>query len=1261
MASKTASQAPDAAFEHAGHALDDAQSSRDDSLEGIANRIPRLRDSQDPLKLTPLRAHYLKKTLVQLQAEREIKSLSQKDALSSFGPPFSPSAAVSRADVPILRFLFHHFVVTFPFLRSAPANFWPEKVQVFVTRFLERNISGMTPEEGEVSKRKRLSNKIAKWVTLLVGAAVHVQGVQEEVLTIAPQDRERMAAAQARMKAALAGLASEQAGFDVNVVGVRTVKTKPSRLARSKIHDEFLIRTRRQDFPDVFVSRRYGDFARLADTLKLEFPGEDIGRPPAKDRRGTQFAGTVGGSQFNDGDAVIDNSPQLGGLNLEDIPSHSQPRQRTLSSGAGLSSRAAAHAATRGHGSSDRARDDSEVPPPLPGQITQPFSRPAAASAAPLAREKNRLTLRAYVRSLLAIPSVADSAALSSFLLEDATTLSSAEVEDVAAREALDAVREDEAGRFASEASRRISELREHISAFKSDLVQRDGLTRVFSTIKHTPNIEELPESYRALLSWGRISAASTLFHLFMGTDTSSDLFAQLKRIHGLMPYFMLRGILRISNPVSMIRSVIDLFLAQPFGQRSLLQRMFTSSMQEEVRELERMLMAVKGKIEDEDLCERVKAFVNAPVEYQRALKAQAKTERLDILTCILRSPPAGTAPLTRPQITRVVRASRAYEVYKQYRANLGRGEEDQGPDAVAPDAWLYEDLHIYLRCLTRLRDKEQMISLIFEGVTSELLKDIVTIFYSPLAQVYKAANIADSLSDLQAFINDLIRTVESHEELSYVDPQRTVQVFIDLVGRHEGRFYHFVHEVHSKGSGLFDGLMHWIELFINFVRGPDEEPNGSASAKGERVIDLTTPKAYQQSFQPQQPKGTLTRRGVGQVDLEICMPAGGAERRAALAEIDAIVVHAYRIKMVRELKLRRRLANKEVECAATKLMGAGGGDLGSAASSGFVDDDQAFVAAMVDNLGVGNTFTGEIEEIEAEVEFDDGDSEGGEDEDEDDEEEEQWYESREARRASSETSDSDTAPSSSRTSEDRSALSDAIGRTSRSSNSTTATSVEQPSISAQASKWRPPAPGRSVSQLTARPADKDLPPLPPAPMTSEPSAPDGPSAALTRASKKAKPPRAPELKILPDMVPLFTEMVRPLLRPARSLSSDSLQSPINPSTGSAGSSSRTFSDSLPPHARQTSDSESQQAGWGSSTWGWITGSAPQAPSSEGSRPQSGQRIDAGPEYSSRAPGPASPSRRGEPQAYSRSRESSAPGTQPYVPRARRDPGGGGR
>lgn len=48
---------------------------------------------------------------------------------------------------------------------------------------------------------------------------------------------------------------------------------------------------------------------------------------------------------------------------------------------------------------------------------------------------------------------------------------------------------------------------------------------------------------------------ASTVFQHLVAADNASETLASLKRIHGLMPYFMLKAALKISNPVGMIRS----------------------------------------------------------------------------------------------------------------------------------------------------------------------------------------------------------------------------------------------------------------------------------------------------------------------------------------------------------------------------------------------------------------------------------------------------------------------------------------------------------------------------------------------------------------------------------------------------------------------------------------------------------------------------------------------------------------------------------
>jgi len=50
----------------------------DDSFQAIASRINGLVEENDPNKLTPLRAHYLKKCLVGLQLKEEVEMLSDK-------------------------------------------------------------------------------------------------------------------------------------------------------------------------------------------------------------------------------------------------------------------------------------------------------------------------------------------------------------------------------------------------------------------------------------------------------------------------------------------------------------------------------------------------------------------------------------------------------------------------------------------------------------------------------------------------------------------------------------------------------------------------------------------------------------------------------------------------------------------------------------------------------------------------------------------------------------------------------------------------------------------------------------------------------------------------------------------------------------------------------------------------------------------------------------------------------------------------------
>ena len=88
-----------------------------------------------------------------------------------------------------------------------------------------------------------------------------------------------------------------------------------------------------------------------------------------------------------------------------------------------------------------------------------------------LAREKNRLTLRAYLHSLLSSVVIASSPVLRSFLLSGPTTLSPEELDDAKRREEADNVREDGRKRFAKEIASRVEGLRDAVKSVKGDVM----------------------------------------------------------------------------------------------------------------------------------------------------------------------------------------------------------------------------------------------------------------------------------------------------------------------------------------------------------------------------------------------------------------------------------------------------------------------------------------------------------------------------------------------------------------------------------------------------------------------------------------------------------------------------------------------------------------------------------------------------------------------------------------------------------------------
>ena len=334
----------------------------------------------------------------------------------------------------------------------------------------------------------------------------------------------------------------------------------------------------------------------------------------------------------------------------------------------------------------------------------------------------------------------------------------------------------------------------------------------MFSEIRAKNTIAELKPEYQKFAEWLRIEVAATIYHLFLAEDNSPELFAQAKRIHSLVPYTVLKNVIRIANPAAVMSGVLDLFLAQPFGARSLLQRIFGLAINDGIKSVQRALDSLASqKIEDQTYVEKIKAFTTADEDVKEAIRDEATAEQIDIVVAILRSDQFGPE-LSPEQIGTVFNA---YVAWNNAVENVDK-EMKQGAE-------LFAHLKQLLKLALRQRDKAMMLEIIEEPTTLHLFRDLFTIFYEPLVRVYKSANVYNSITDFAMFVDDTIRVVESAQRQDVsADPNQTVQAFIDLCARHEDNFYKFVHEVHTHDNGLFDQLMGWLEGILQFLRkGP--------------------------------------------------------------------------------------------------------------------------------------------------------------------------------------------------------------------------------------------------------------------------------------------------------------------------------------------------------------------------------------------------------------------------------------------------------
>lgn len=780
----------------------------------------------------------------------------------------------NNTEFPMLSYVLKEFIMPFPLLSkesSMAEGFWQEKVQVFFEHFMSLGFSDSYDRE-ESTKRRRISKKLNKAILLLFNSGI---GTSQEA-EYYEKDKFILQQTKAKKSTLLEEFAMPTrenlqylltkepifiGGWDINIVAVVTdvalfgkkkrsvaqtsvgnAKSSPlspkwmkntfgitaspaalfSKLTimdasgstkSSRNTHHFILKVTKESDPKntFYCAKSYDDFKQLAHSLKTEFPGKQLARLPHKTKKSVSVV------------TSLDFFPE------SQVPS--TPKEKIISSFSSDSPSSASLPVVDDLQKPKEDLEDDEDTDDL-----EEFQDAADTKNSNLISERMRTSLRQYLRTLCSDKEVSLSANLSKFLT--ATTINpekfSKEIqEDISHRKMVDVTNLENQVRFQKLALEKSLELQDAMKEFKTSLLKDENyLLGLVQEIKEKSKMKDLSPLLLSFVEWCKIYLSSTIYQIFLGNDSGYEFYTQVKRLHRLMPYSVMGQIMRFTNPMGIMKAMIELFMAQPFGSQSLLQTMFSTILSDDLKSQEKIIQELERKaLQDAKLsleviqCLKNTVFKNEYgeiIDMESAHKESESTKMPISLVILLRN--AETGKVSHEAVGEIIESYSAWKLQQKSTADLMVDDnESQGQ--------YFSHIKELLQLYIRERDKRLMRKLWQDPELSQLLKSIMTLLYEPMVRIFKVARVDIALKNFERFMNDLIKLVDDvlNGQLGGSTQFSVVEGINDLVTKHQDSFLEFIHDVYNHDTeGIFEGFITWIVKVVKFLQqskfGTDNE-----------------------------------------------------------------------------------------------------------------------------------------------------------------------------------------------------------------------------------------------------------------------------------------------------------------------------------------------------------------------------------------------------------------------------------------------------
>lgn len=809
-------------------------------------------------------------------SSRMKQNMSSHTSLQSRDSHVSTVAEIpikTASDFPLLNYFFQKIVMTFPLFSQEVMNntrFWQHKLQIFYEHFMTLHFSDSIDRE-KSTKRKSISRKSNKLIYVFFNS--HIMTTNENKYY--KQDKETFLKEQGILKMSnleLFGILSKDTlaylvtkepmyfnNWSINVIGVinsdknaanKAKKLKPaspksyafgvpstpkwmksaisassssssaffSKLAKAdptclsykpKPSHYYLLEIRNNSKPVeeiIFSKKSYDDFQALALALKAEFPSKKFPRLPHKQKATVQASHfesiqsnasdylSLTNGHFTSSDTIANSFPSL---NLDDsTTSLPSLEDKTII---------------------DDNRYEYEF------QEQQELVD-VDDSKAP--REKTRSSLRFYLRNICKDKDNATSNTIAEFFNSDVikyNDLDEDTLEDIKIRKTIDLTKLQTQVQQQQKNAEHITVLQDSIYKFKNYAFEDEqSIRKLAFEIKMNKKVDDMSLDMKKFIEWCRTFIAAIIYRIFLGHENSYGFYNQIRRLHKLMPYTVMGQVMRVTNPMAIMKGMTDLFLTQPFGGYSLLQTMFITILSEDLRGQNKIIKKLEKKLvenatDSQDIINTLKDFVE-----QRNINVSIKTNDIkneseamsmpQSLIILMKAAEAKT--ISQNAVDEVLESYTCWKINNQSVGIVSNSERET--------ALYFSQIKELLQLYFKEYDKRLMKKMWQDPELSQLLKSFVNVIYDPMVKIFKVAKVDLAVKHYERFMNDLIKLIDKtiNGQFGTCTKFDVIVKLNELLKDHQDSFINLANDFYSNDTeGVLEEYIGWVEQSMSFMK----------------------------------------------------------------------------------------------------------------------------------------------------------------------------------------------------------------------------------------------------------------------------------------------------------------------------------------------------------------------------------------------------------------------------------------------------------